>query len=175
MRSRVCLICIGAVVGCGQIYCAPNRTVHGRHVVDGAFSVRGRDLPHGDQVRCGPCTEPHVNFVRLTPPIVCPIVSLSLLWRCHGGGVQTLYIGLASSADITRSLSKHQMLYPPGSTPPPPLPPPFPTRPASVSRPPRSLLEIARGLPFRAYVQTRSTLRSWSCPATRPCGRGTAS
>jgi hypothetical protein len=44
------LICIGAVVGCGQIYCAPNRTVHGRHVVDGAFSVRGEDLPHGDQV-----------------------------------------------------------------------------------------------------------------------------
>ena len=31
-----------------QVYCAPNAPVRRHHVVDGAFSVRGRDLPHGD-------------------------------------------------------------------------------------------------------------------------------
>ena len=31
------------------IYCAPNKRVLGRHVVDGAFSVSGFDLPHGDE------------------------------------------------------------------------------------------------------------------------------
>jgi len=45
-------------------------------VVDGAFSVRGRDLPHGDD---------------------------------------TLYIGIAGAADITRNLTKQEMLNPPGT------------------------------------------------------------
>jgi len=58
------------------VYCAPNAPVRRHHVVDGAFSVRGRDLPHGDD---------------------------------------TLYIGISGVADITRNLTKQEMLNPPGT------------------------------------------------------------
>ena len=69
-----------------QVYCAPNAPVRRHHVVDGAFSVRGRDLPHGDD---------------------------------------TLYIGIAGAADITRNLTKQEMLNPPGTlTAHPPIHPP---------------------------------------------------
>ena len=63
-------------LNCVQVYCAPNAPVRRHHVVDGAFSVRGRDLPHGDD---------------------------------------TLYIGIAGAADITRNLTKQEMLNPPGT------------------------------------------------------------
>jgi len=77
-----------------QVYCAPNAPVRRHHVVDGAFSVRGRDLPHGDD---------------------------------------TLYIGIAGAADITRNLTKQEMLNPPGTL-----------TAHSLTHPPRSSLSCPR-------------------------------
>ena len=56
------------------IYCGPNRPIDRRHVVDGAFSIRGEILPHGDE---------------------------------------TLYVGISRHADITRKMTKEQLLQPP--------------------------------------------------------------
>jgi hypothetical protein len=130
-----------------QVYCAPNAPVRRHHVVDGAFSVRGRDLPHGDD---------------------------------------TLYIGISGVADITRNLTKQEMLNPPGTLMITVLPrcflPCLRARTesfASIGDLQPLVLTVSATLlcPLTALVvllQTPSSSRSWSCPATRRCGRGTA-